>query len=347
MTQSRNTQSAALALTGGGGQARATQSAALVLGAPAPHSRVTQSQALAFYAGGGPAKVTQSAALLLADAVPCLTRWAQCWRIERTDGEVFNFTSLDRELQFRGETYTPCDSLSASASEMAAMIGSVGNQELAGVIADDSISERDLYGGLFDRAKLEVWLVPWDNSGGETPRRLLAGVTGNLSQGERGYTLEVITPGGLLQQRPLLQTFTPSCRWELGDSRCTVDLDALAVNGTVTGVAAKNAHSGASHRTFADSSRAEDDDYFALGSLVWTSGKNNGLRSEIKSFSGGQFTLWHPMLYPIEVGDTYEARPGCDKTKPTCKTKFDNIINFGGFPHVPGRDAILQTPNAK
>jgi uncharacterized phage protein (TIGR02218 family) len=51
--------------------------------------------------------------------------------------------------------------------------------------------------------------------------------------------------------------------------------------------------------------------------------------------------------YPIQLGDEYEARPGCDKTPETCKTKFSNFANFGGFPDVPGRDAISKTPDSK
>ena len=30
---------------------------------------------------------------------------------------------------------------------------------------------------------------------------------------------------------------------------------------------------------------------------------------------------------------------GCDKTFATCKAKFDNALNFRGFPHLPGNDA--------
>ena len=30
---------------------------------------------------------------------------------------------------------------------------------------------------------------------------------------------------------------------------------------------------------------------------------------------------------------------GCDKSFATCKAKFDNAVNFRGFPHLPGNDA--------
>lgn len=192
-------------------------------------------------------------------------------------------------------------------------------------------------------------MVPWQNAGGECPFRLAAGVTGNLSHGDRGFSMEVLTPGAMLGQQALLQTYTPGCRFELGDARCGVDLDALTVAGAVTSVPALDARRAAARRIFFDSSRTEDDGYFALGQVEWQTGRNAGARSEVKSYdkATGQFVLWAPMLHPIEVGDTYTAAPGCDKTPETCISKFDNFVNFGGFPHVPGRDSISQTPDAK
>jgi uncharacterized phage protein (TIGR02218 family) len=36
------------------------------------------------------------------------------------------------------------------------------------------------------------------------------------------------------------------------------------------------------------------------------------------------------------VGDGFTVTAGCDKSVKTCKAKFDNEVNFRGFPHVPG-----------
>src|SRR5690606_25771380 len=239
MADARITQAAALALTAADPApgARITQAAALALTDQAAEAaRITQAAVLAATQHTLEAQITQASALVLADLVPCLTRWAQCWKITRRDGEVLGFTSLDRDLDFGGITYRACASLSASASELAALLGQVGNMELAGIIDDDAVSEDDLYGGLYDQASVEVWMVPWQNAGGECPFRLAAGVTGNLSHGDRGFSMEVLTPGAMLAQQALLQTYTPGCRFELGDARCGVDLDALIVAGAVTSV---------------------------------------------------------------------------------------------------------------
>jgi uncharacterized phage protein (TIGR02218 family) len=44
----------------------------------------------------------------------------------------------------------------------------------------------------------------------------------------------------------------------------------------------------------------------------------------------------------IAAGDAFEVTPGCDKSFATCRDRFANQINFRGFPHLPGNDAILR-----
>lgn len=347
MTDARNTQSAVLALAEGTPDTRITQSAVLALYQPAPDARVTQAPALVLAQFDADTRISQAPVLALVDQVECLTRWAQAWRIERVDGEIFLFTDLDRVLTFRGENYQPCDSLNASATEMATLIGAAGNQELSGIISDTGIKEEDLYNGLFDNATVEIWSVPWENQGGEIPFRLITGRIGDIDQGVQRFNAEIVTPIVNIQQRPLLRKYTPSCRWILGDNNCTVDLDSLAINSGVTGTVLHNASTNSSRRVFIDSSRFEESGFFDQGTIEWTSGDNSGITSEIKSFDGSTFTLWEPLLAPIQIGDSFTAKPGCNKLAETCKDKFDNFDNFGGFPHVPGNDAIRETPPSR
>ncbi len=37
---------------------------------------------------------------------------------------------------------------------------------------------------------------------------------------------------------------------------------------------------------------------------------------------------------------------GCDKRFETCRAKFANTLNFRGFPHMPGNDAVQARPVA-
>ena len=50
------------------------------------------------------------------------------------------------------------------------------------------------------------------------------------------------------------------------------------------------------------------------------------------------------MSAAIVAGDAFMVSAGCDKRFPTCKAKFDNAVNFRGFPHMPGNDFALSYP---
>jgi len=33
---------------------------------------------------------------------------------------------------------------------------------------------------------------------------------------------------------------------------------------------------------------------------------------------------------------------GCDKRFDTCRNRFNNAVNFRGFPHIPGNDFVIR-----
>jgi uncharacterized phage protein (TIGR02218 family) len=53
-------------------------------------------------------------------------------------------------------------------------------------------------------------------------------------------------------------------------------------------------------------------------------------------------TLFLPMPFPIEVGDTLGLYAGCNKLISTCTAKFANWHNFRGEPYIPGPDALYS-----
>jgi len=78
-----------------------------------------------------------------------------------------------------------------------------------------------------------------------------------------------------------------------------------------------------------------------------TTSKNIGLSREVKSYVPGQWTLQEPFPYPLSGTEFYTMIAGCDKTFPTCRIKFDNVLNFGGFPFVPGQDSLMERGQAQ
>lgn len=292
------------------------------------------------------ARATQAATLVVERYEPVLTFDCQLWLITRRDGVEFAYTSHDRNITFRDTIYRSCKSLQASAIELGAFMDQTGNLDLQGIITDDEITERDLFGGLFDGASVEIWRYYW--RGGRAPMRLSAGIAGKVTQNDQEFKIEALTPRARLEQQALLETVTATCRWKrLGDERCKVNLASYLETGSVSSIAARSAYPSAQRRIFWDDTRGEAAGYWTLGTITWTSGANAGLASEIKDFADGQFVLWEPMPYAIAPGDDYEVTPGCDRLKTTCIGKFANYINFGGFADIPGKDAMMRVPEAK
>lgn len=83
------------------------------------------------------------------------------------------------------------------------------------------------------------------------------------------------------------------------------------------------------------------DGWFTYGKLTWLTGLNAGKSMEVIRFSNGSpqtytVTLFLDMFFDIAVADTFTVQVGYDRTINQCVSKFDNIVNFGGFPHLPG-----------
>jgi len=164
--------------------------------------------------------------------------------------------------------------------------------------------------------------------------QLKKGTIGEVKLKGSNFTAEIRGLAESLQQN-IGELYSASCRAILGDNRCKVDLSSFKVNGSVTEIIDNN--------SFKASALTQANGYFTGGEIKFTSGSNINLRMEVKEFSESVISLALPFPYQIQVGDNFEAIAGCDKTVSTCKSKFDNIINFRGEPHIPGTDQISKT----
>lgn len=266
-------------------------------------------------------------------------RFATLWRIERADAVVFRFTDHDVEITYEGEVYTPTNgSVTATAAQRKSGT-EAPNMDIRGAITADAITEDDLRAGKYRGAVIiEIvidWARPWagkysinrfdaletTNDAGEVWSAKLAGIIGRL-------------------KRRVGHTYTRGCRWaRLGDDDCGVATGPLSIVGAVTAVLTP--------RLKFQSDVASVDAYFDDGYIEWGSGLNLGLKHEVKYFvaADGEVELQIKTPYAIEVGDAFLIVPGCDMTIETCKDKFNNVVNFGGYPFIPGTDSMMSTPN--
>ena len=169
------------------------------------------------------------------------------------------------------------------------------------------------------------------------------GAIGQIRRGRLAFVAEVRSLAHVLGQS-VGRTFQHACDATLGDARCRVDLEDPAYKGTGSVVALTD------DRSFAASGLASfDTGWFALGRLSWTSGANAGRTAEVASHEVTDgiavLTLLEAPVRAIAEADAFVVVAGCDKRLETCRDRFANVMNFRGFPHIPGQDTVIRYPN--
>jgi len=269
-----------------------------------------------------------------------VTTLCRCWVITRNDGLVQGFTDHDQDVAVDSVSCLAGSGL--SGSEATQKLGlAVDGSEMSGALSADTLNEDALAAGRYDAAGVAIWLVDWSEP---SLRVLLAkGTLGEVKREGAAFTAEV---RGLSQRlaEESGRLYTATCSADLGDARCKIDLGGAAYRGSgaVTALSATSTFTASGLGSFADG-------WFTAGKLIFSSGANAGLAVEVKSHSKGAsvvIDLWQAMPQPIQPGDAFTVTAGCDKRFATCHDRFNNVVNFRGFPHIPGNDFVVRYPVA-
>jgi uncharacterized phage protein (TIGR02218 family) len=266
------------------------------------------------------------------------TTLCTCWRLTRRDGRVFGATDHDRLIRIDDVDYLPTYGLTGASFESSNGLAP-GKATAEGALDAEFITEADLVAGLWDGARVDVWRVDWTSLADRV--RIWSGRLSEITRSGDTFSAELVSLKADLE-RPIGRIYTRACDAEVGDARCKVDLSlsSLRGEGVVTEVSGD--------RSFlVNDLSAFSDDWFAGGSLAWTSGANAGVTARILRHIAGavaEIKLAAAPRVHIAVGDAFSVTAGCDKRFATCGAKFANRDNFRGFPHLLGDDALLAGP---
>ena len=276
------------------------------------------------------------------------TTLAMCWKITRVDGEEFCFTNHDTDIDYLGDTYQAPLGMLPTALEQSEQLN-VDNMEAVTFFETGHIIPEDIEAGLFDFSMMDVFLINYEDVSMGTIILAEGWKLGQVEIRDNAFTAEMRSKSQYLQQN-VCEMYSACCRAQLGDTRCGIDIADSAgtywIESTVESVVD-------SKKKFIDTSTIESDsdDIFRFGKLTWldapsgatSAHANAGYEMEIKSWNAvtGLFTLFLPMPFAIEAGDSYHLTWGCDKKLETCRDRYDNIVNFRGEPFVPGMDKMM------
>ncbi len=265
-----------------------------------------------------------------------VTTLCHCWRIHRQDGKVLGLTDHDQLVQLQGVDYYANSGMTPSAVEQSTNLSPDGMQ-LTGILDTPHISKNDLKYGLYDGADIQLWLVNWSDP--EQAILITQGIFGEIRQKGGGFVVD-LKGTEINLQYPEGRTYQKKCDANLGNERCTINtqlinfttnVEIIDVNGLeITIEQQENFENG----------------WFAYGDMKFITGELKDTNFLIKedNVAGEKriLILWDTMPDIPQIGDTIQITAGCDKCFETCKTKFQNQINFQGMPHMPSANILIS-----
>lgn len=268
-----------------------------------------------------------------------LTTLASAWAITLTDGRVLGFTDHDCPLEFDGIVFAADSGLSATALQQTTGLA-VDNAEALGALSDARIREADIEAGRYDGADLRAWIVNWADPAQRHLR--FRGSIGEIRRAGGAFRAEL---RGLTEalNRPIGRVFQKPCTAVLGDRACGFD---LARPGVAVEVALRGVDDDGT--LLFDSMAGYAPGWFRRGALEILDGAAAGLKAQIKRDETVNdrrvIAPWVALRAPLAEGDLVRLTAGCDKRFETCRFKFDNALNFQGFPDLPAEDWLMAVP---
>jgi len=269
------------------------------------------------------------------------TTLCRCWLVELTNGTKLGFTDHDNDLIVDGQSFEARGGMDASALEATSGLA-VDNSSAVGVLSSSSIDAESLRAGKFDNATITISLVDWTDTSLQVT--MFTGFLGEIKSGQVDFEVEL---RGLseLMNRKLGRSFIPSCDRTLGDMACGFNFSqqGFFVDASV--------ESQVGNRTiFVSGISGFSDNWFGHGKIEWHSGENAGTTSVVKldrnENGKRRLELWQETHRNVVAGDTFRVVAGCDKSFACCRDKFQNSIQFRGFPQMPGEDFVSAYPVA-
>ena len=267
------------------------------------------------------------------------TTTCRAWSVTRKDGKRLGFTDHDRDLVFDDLIFKASTGMTAGVVHQGLGLA-VDNTEVVGALSDAAISEADLASGRFDGAAVVTYLVNWENVDQRSVR--FRGTIGEIRWSDGTFTVELRGLADALNQFGG-RVYQPGCSALLGDRECRFDLNnpGFHVEATIK-------QKGSSGEYFIASQPNFPEGWFERGRILVTSGAGKGIVGQVKfdrEVKGlRRIELSRDFDVAASTGDSVRLEAGCDKLERTCREKFNNFLNFRGFPHMPGSDWMTSYP---
>jgi uncharacterized phage protein (TIGR02218 family) len=255
------------------------------------------------------------------------TSLCRLWVIQTLNRAPLYFTDHDEDVPFDGKVYISTKSFSASAVQTT-INSAAANLEISVLTDDDFISRSDLENGIYDNAKAQLLILDYLATDRE-PIGVFKGIVLGIDfPVANGANISLSGNFGRAAKNNT-EKYSATCRANFGDERCKVDTSLYTEAFTVDT---------AGRQTFTASELVTGvDNKYKFGTVLWTTGRNAGVATEVANTEAGngRVNLYFRTPYPIEVGDEGTITQGCQYTLAAC-IAYNNVPNYRGEPFIPG-----------
>lgn len=255
--------------------------------------------------------------------------------LELRDGTSIGVTDHDKDLNYNilgSGTVTYQAGTGILTSDISLQTGlDADNYEVTGPIGE-LVTREALLGGRFNRARAYLFQVNWKKPSDGAIKLLAGNVSEARIEGGK-FVFEIRSDCDRFNQ-VVGRLIVNNCDADHGDARCGRTPESVV--GTVTAVTSDSQFTVSYTGSYAN-------DYFNAGTVEALTGDLAGTDPvEIFDWTvGGAITLFAPLAEAPAIGDTFTVKRGCGKSRQDCIDR-NNILNFRGFPEVPGSDQILR-----
>jgi uncharacterized phage protein (TIGR02218 family) len=269
-----------------------------------------------------------------------LTDWPISLTVTTPEQPTIPHTGPNQTLTRR---YTPIQSPLASALTTD-ISGVASTASFSSYLTIDGIDLADIRMGRFEDSEVYIFLM--DPTKPDSATVISIGyLAGAIDRGGEKFEVSYFS----LEQRletEIGATVTERCPYKLGDFRCTLNAKSALCTVIALGLNPRNSVTVDLSAPLAGSNVPN---FWAFGGaeIMITVGRMEGLRGEIlksEYLGGRQHTLFllNELPEPFRLGDELRLIEGCENTVTACSDR-GNIVNYGGFPDLPGIDRLLTS----
>lgn len=244
------------------------------------------------------------------------------YQLDRSATVVWRYTSADREIQFNGQAWSP-----VAISDDGIRLTGEASADVLSLTLPAKLPVAQLYRSVPPSDEIFLTIYDYDATAMAAKVAWIGSVNSVSWPRVDTAKLACLTLSASMKRDGLRLRYERACPHSVYDDECGANKAQFSVSATVVALDGSSVQVALS--------KPVDASIFAYGAICWAVDGSYEFRG-IEGLNGTRMNVVGG-TDGLEVDQAVEVFPGCDGTRQTCLDRFANLLNHGGFPHMPGK----------